>query len=228
MSLSPARPSWLQGWLQNNSKSPKIDKSRRPVQGSVSSSKSRSLSILRNPSKSGQKGLIIPRSSVRVAPPPPSVSRTCGPLQVVPPRRVNAELITKFFAAVWGTSAPPQLLRPAHGCRTRVYKTPRRRPCQFALRRPHAVAAQLAVPLCGHDALVAEQFLNPSHGQAGDREPAREQRMQRDPVAPLRAFGVQPGFDKKALPPNQQRRIRSVRPHAGTRNQRLPPSRPAP
>lgn len=156
----------------------------------------------------GLRGLIIPRSSVRVAPPPPSVSRTCGPLQAVPPRRVNTELITKFLAAVWGTSAARGCCVPAHGCRTRVFRTARRRPCQFAVRRPHAVVAQVLYRCCGHDAFVAEQFLNPSHGQAGDCEPALPRR-ERDSVAPLRAYGVQPGCDKERF-----HRISNVAPEA--------------
>jgi len=48
---------------------------------------------------------------------------------------------------------------------------------------------------------VAEQFLNPSHGQAGDREPAPErvaQRRERDPVAPLRTYGFNPAAPKSA------------------------------
>jgi len=65
---------------------------------------------------------------------------------------------------------------------------------------------------------VAEQFLNPSHGQAGDREPAPErvaQRRERDPVAPLRTYGVQPGCAKKRF-----HRMSNVAPEAslGRRN----------
>jgi hypothetical protein len=127
-------------------------------QGKVSSSKSNRFKQHLTSSKSRREGLIIPRSSVRVAPPPPNVSWTCGPLTRLPPRRVNTELITKFFAAVSGTSAARSCCDPLTGCRTRVYITARHRPCQFAVRRPHAIVPQVAVPLCVHDALVPSSW----------------------------------------------------------------------
>jgi hypothetical protein len=61
---------WLQDWLQDSSKPAKINQNAGLVHGSVSSSKSNSFMILRTPSEWGGNRLIIPRSSVRVAPPP--------------------------------------------------------------------------------------------------------------------------------------------------------------
>ena len=54
------------------------------------------------------------------------------------------------------------------------YKSIRHSFGQIRVVRPHAVAAEMTVALGGDDALVAEEFLDPSQRDTRDREPTCE------------------------------------------------------